>query len=156
MEVSGQLHALATLHPMKEPQVQTRQKDVSAPQSVWTLWQKIFYRCWELKPNSLVIQPIASYYTKWAILALNRNMLHTEMFYNREIPTCPHSIHHRGWVDPRAGLDAMEKRKNLLPLTDLTIPLYIPPLLMQVFHLHTITMNGANPIPADTMKHQLF
>lgn len=41
MEVNGQLHALVTLHQMKGPQVQTRQKAVSAPQPVWTLWQSL-------------------------------------------------------------------------------------------------------------------
>lgn len=62
MEVNGQLHALATLHQMKVPQVQTRQKVVPTPQPVWTLWQKVLLPM--LGIETLVIQLIASYYTK--------------------------------------------------------------------------------------------
>jgi hypothetical protein len=40
MEVSGQLHALATMTPGKEPPVPIGYEAGSAPEPVWTLWGK--------------------------------------------------------------------------------------------------------------------
>jgi hypothetical protein len=42
MEVSGQLHALATLSPGKEPPVSIGEEVEWTPESVWTTWRKLF------------------------------------------------------------------------------------------------------------------
>jgi hypothetical protein len=71
MEVSGQLHVLATLAPGKGPLVLIGQEAGWAPELVWTLlWREKFPASpQELNPWTPIIQPVAQHYTDWAILA---------------------------------------------------------------------------------------
>jgi hypothetical protein len=58
MEMSGQLHAPAVLHPGRVPPEPSRQEAGSATESVWTLWkrEKDSLPCQESNLVSLVTQ----------------------------------------------------------------------------------------------------
>jgi hypothetical protein len=70
MEVSGQLHAQATLFPVKEPPVPIGQEAGWAPEPVWTRWrrEKFPHPRRESNPVTPIVQPLASRYTDFSIL----------------------------------------------------------------------------------------
>jgi hypothetical protein len=72
LEVSGQLHSPTTLPPGKEPSVPIGYEFGWTPQSVWTTWRR--ENSWpygDSNSNPSVVQPIASCYTGYALLAHN-------------------------------------------------------------------------------------
>jgi hypothetical protein len=77
MEVSGQLHAPATLTSGKEPLVSVGQKAGWATEPFWRRWwrEKFPAPRRESNPRTLVVQPISQHYTNWAITALEQVML---------------------------------------------------------------------------------
>jgi hypothetical protein len=69
MEVSCQLHALASSRPGKEPQVPILFKVGWAPEPVWTLWRREkSYPCGNRNP---AVHPLATHYTNCAIPVSN-------------------------------------------------------------------------------------
>jgi hypothetical protein len=69
LEVSGQLHALATLPPGKEPPVLLGQEAGWTLKPVWTCRRENSWPYRDSNSNPSVIQPVASCYTNYAILA---------------------------------------------------------------------------------------
>jgi hypothetical protein len=68
--VSGQLHAPAALPPGKETLVLIGQEAGWAPESVWmTWWSENSFLHQNSNSDLSVVQPVASHYTDWAILA---------------------------------------------------------------------------------------
>jgi hypothetical protein len=67
-EMSGQLHASATLRPGKEPNVLIGSEAGGAPDRVWTKW-RLFLPYRDSNSDLSVVQPVVSRYTDCAIPA---------------------------------------------------------------------------------------
>jgi hypothetical protein len=70
MEVSGQLHAPATLLPMEIAAGNHWLGGLVGPRTVLdaVVNRKILGNLWELKPRISIVQPVAQHYTDWAII----------------------------------------------------------------------------------------
>jgi hypothetical protein len=140
MEVSGELHAPAALPPGE-----------TAPGTHWIgSWvsprdvldavvnRKMPSSRRESNPRTPIVQPEAQRYTDWAITVLNRTFwpcklisatyfnlnfysyLNITGIWSREIGPSTQRI--GGWMGPRAGLDAVVKKKIPSPCQDSNSP----------------------------------
>jgi hypothetical protein len=59
MEVNGQLHAQAVLHPRKKPTLLADHEVGRSPEPVWTFRRRGYFPCLEWKNYSILVHPLA-------------------------------------------------------------------------------------------------